>query len=52
MMYTSNDPRRGETVNRITNLVRDEPPADLFQVPPDDTLEEMQTVVKPPAGSE
>jgi hypothetical protein len=52
MMNTSNDPRRGETVHRITNLVRDEPPAALFQVPPDYTLEETQIVVKPAPGSE
>lgn len=52
MMYTTNDPRYGETVHRITNLVRDEPPAELFQVPPDYTLEELQPVAKPAAGSE
>jgi hypothetical protein len=52
MMYTSNDPRRGETEHRITNLVRDEPPAALFQVPPEYSLEETQTVVTPPSGSE
>ena len=50
MMNTSHDPRRGETVRRITNFVRDEPPAELFQVPPDYTIEETQTttIVTPP----
>jgi hypothetical protein len=50
MLYTLHDPRQGETVHRITNLVRDEPPAELFQVPPDYTIEETQTVVTPPSG--
>lgn len=52
MMHTRNDPRHGETVRRITNLVRDEPPATLFQVPPDYTIEETQTIATPPSGSE
>ena len=32
---TRNDPRSGETVYRLTNIVRAEPPPDLFTVPPD-----------------
>jgi hypothetical protein len=52
MMNTSHEPRRGETVRRLTNLVRDEPPAELFQVPPDYSIEETQTIVKPPSGPE
>jgi hypothetical protein len=34
------DPRFGETTYRLTNIVRAEPPAELFQVPPDFTVEE------------
>jgi hypothetical protein len=34
------DPRFGETTYRLTNIVRAEPAADLFQVPPDYTVEE------------
>jgi hypothetical protein len=33
------DPRFGETVYRVQNIVRAEPPAELFQVPPDYTVE-------------
>jgi hypothetical protein len=32
---------------RLTNLVLDEPPAELFQVPADYTVEELQPVTKP-----
>jgi hypothetical protein len=32
---TRSDPRSGETVYRLTNIVRAEPPPDLFAVPPD-----------------
>ena len=32
---TRSDPRSGETVYRLTNIVRAEPPPDLFTVPPD-----------------
>ncbi len=32
---TRNDPRSGETVYRLTNIVRSEPPPDLFKVPSD-----------------
>lgn len=34
------DPRFGETTYRLTNIVRAEPSAELFQVPPDYTVEE------------
>jgi hypothetical protein len=33
------DPRFGETIYRVQNIVRAEPPAELFQVPPDYTVE-------------
>jgi len=52
VMQIRKDPRYGETVTRLTNIVRDEPPAELFQVPPDYTVEELQTVAKPASGSE
>jgi hypothetical protein len=52
VMSITNDPRYGETVIRLTHLLRDEPPADLFQVPPDYTIEELKTVAKPVIGSE
>jgi hypothetical protein len=34
VLITRRDPRSGETVYRLTNLVRAEPPDDLFTVPP------------------
>ena len=46
------DPRYGETVTRLTNLVRDEPPADFFQAPADYTLVELQPVAKPESPSD
>jgi len=52
LMVTTNDPRWGETVTRLTNLVLDEPPADLFQVPADYTVKELQPVAKPEPDSE
>jgi hypothetical protein len=52
VMTATKDPRFGETVMKLNNLVRDEPPADLFQVPPDYTLEEVQPAVKPVSGLE
>lgn len=36
------DPRFGETVYRLTNIIRAEPPATLFQVPSDYRIEEPQ----------
>ena len=35
---TRSDPRSGETVYRLTNIVRAEPPPDLFAVPSDYTI--------------
>jgi hypothetical protein len=35
VLISRNDPRTGETVYRLTNIVRAEPPADFFMVPPD-----------------
>ena len=40
VMSRRSDPRFGETTYRLTNIVRAEPPAELFQVPPDYTVEE------------
>jgi hypothetical protein len=44
VMTRRSDPRFGETVYRLTGIVRAEPSPDLFQVPPDYTVEE------PPSG--
>jgi hypothetical protein len=52
LMRTTNDPRRGETVTRLTDIVFEEPPAELFQVPADYTLKELQTVAKPEPPSD
>jgi len=52
LMTIINDPRRGETVTRLTNIVFEEPPAELFQVPADYTLKELQTVPKPEPPSD
>ena len=35
VLITRRDPRAGDTVYRLTNIVRAEPPPDLFTVPPD-----------------
>jgi hypothetical protein len=35
VLITRRDPRSGETTYRLTNIVRSEPPPDLFMVPPD-----------------
>jgi hypothetical protein len=35
VLITRRDPRSGDTVYRLTNIVRAEPPPDLFTVPPD-----------------
>lgn len=40
VMSRHNDPRTGETVYRLTNINRAEPPHNLFEVPPDYTLAE------------
>jgi hypothetical protein len=52
LVNITNDPRYGESVMRLTNLVLDEPPPELFQVPPDYTVEELQPVAKPESPSE
>ena len=40
VMTRNSDPRSGETVYRLTNLVRNEPSADLFKLPSDYTVVE------------
>ena len=35
VLATTNDPRSGETIYRLTNIKRGEPPAELFRIPPD-----------------
>ena len=52
LLNITNDPRYGESVTRLTNLVLDEPPADLFQVPADYTVVELQPVTKPEPPSD
>jgi hypothetical protein len=52
LLRITNDPRRGETKTYYTNLVLDEPPAELFQVPADYALKELQPVAKPEPPSE
>jgi hypothetical protein len=42
LMTRRADPRFGETVYRLTNIVRSEPSADLFEVPPDFRIEHMK----------
>jgi hypothetical protein len=41
VLISRRDPRAGDTVYRLTNIVRAEPPPDLFVVPPDFTIREM-----------
>jgi hypothetical protein len=38
VLISRRDPRAGDTVYRLTNIVRTEPPPDLFVVPPDYTI--------------
>jgi hypothetical protein len=38
VLITRRDPRAGDTVYRLTNIVRVEPPVDLFVVPSDYTI--------------
>jgi hypothetical protein len=42
------DPRTGETVYRLTNIVRAEPPPNLFQIPADYRIEEPKPVIRTP----
>lgn len=48
VMTRRSDPRFGETVYRLTNIVRAEPPASLFQVPADYQVQEPKLVPPPP----
>ncbi len=44
MVYTKHsDPRFGETTTRMTNIKLGEPPASLFEVPPDYKIETMES---------
>ena len=40
------DPRTGETVYRLTNISRAEPPPDLFQIPADYRIQEPQSIIR------
>jgi hypothetical protein len=40
-MTKRSDPRFGETVYRLTNIQRTEPPASLFELPSDYTVNDM-----------
>jgi hypothetical protein len=42
VLSTRTDPRFGETIYRLTNVVRAEPPSDLFQVPSDYQIQDMK----------
>jgi hypothetical protein len=42
VLSTRTDPRLGETTYRLTNIVRAEPPSDLFQVPSDYQIQDMK----------
>jgi hypothetical protein len=45
VMSKTSDPRTGETIYRLTNIVRGEPDPALFQVPPDYTIQDKLKVV-------
>jgi len=45
VLITRRDPRSGETVYRLTNIVRAEPPPDLFTVPSDYRIVDLQKQV-------
>lgn len=47
VMSRRSDPRFGETVFRLVNIVRVEPPSDLFTVPTDYRIEEPRAAVRP-----
>ena len=42
VLSTRTDPRFGETTYRVTNVVRAEPPPELFQVPSDYQIQDMK----------
>jgi hypothetical protein len=46
VLITRRDPRAGDTTYRLTNIVRAEPPADLFVVPHDYTVHEPGEMMK------
>lgn len=46
VMTRRSDPRFGETVYRLTNINRSDPPASLFEVPSDYTVKEDQSPVR------
>ena len=52
LMTRRSDPRFGETVYRLTNIVRSEPSADLFRVPAGFKVEDMRPGVKTPLKPE
>jgi hypothetical protein len=45
VLITRRDPRSGDTVYRLTNIVRNEPPPDLFSVPSDYRIVDLQKQV-------
>jgi hypothetical protein len=45
LMSKSNDPRMGESIYKLTNVVRAEPTASLFQIPADYTVKEQSNVI-------
>jgi hypothetical protein len=45
VLITRRDPRSGDTVYRLTNIVRTEPPPDLFTVPSDYHIVDLQKQV-------
>jgi hypothetical protein len=46
VLITRRDPRSGDTVYRLTNIVRNEPPPDLFTVPSDYRIVDLQKQVE------
>lgn len=47
VMSRQSDPRFGETTDRLTNISRAEPAAELFEVPPDYRVVERPTIGTP-----
>jgi hypothetical protein len=45
VLITRRDPRSGDTIYRLTNIVRTEPPPDLFSVPSDYRIVDLQKQV-------
>jgi hypothetical protein len=44
VLITRRDPRSGETVYRLTSIVRAEPPPDLFTVPSDYRIVDLKLI--------